>query len=75
MLNVSAWEVMLENYWDKQMIERICYRFALDFNRRSITVSDMRNHASAVQFPCDISTIASNYRTPDRLPGYDLEHV
>ena len=22
-----------------------------------------------------ISTLASNYRTPDRLPGYDLEHV
>ena len=22
-----------------------------------------------------ISTIASNYHTPDRLPGYDLEHV
>ena len=52
-LNVSALDVMLENYWDEQLIE-LRHGFPLDFNRKSVLISNMRNHASGLQFPCDV---------------------
>ena len=66
-LNVQAWEIMLENYWDEQLIELICHGFPLDFNRESVLVSDMRNHVSAIQFPHDVDAYLSEECSYDTI--------
>ena len=68
-LNVSAWEVMLENYWDQQLIELRCHGFLLDFNRKSVLISEMRNHASALQFRRGIEACLSEECSYDTILG------
>ena len=68
-LNVSAWEIMLEDYWDQQLIELIHHGFPLDFNRKSVLISDMRNHASALQFPCDVDAYLPEECAYDAILG------
>ena len=53
-LKVEEWEIILQNYWDKQLIDFIRFGFPLDFNRDSKLICDKQNHASAVQFPSDV---------------------
>ena len=50
-LNVTESESVLENSWDRQLVEFIRFGFPLDFNRNVSLSSEMKNHSSAVQYP------------------------
>ena len=41
----------------------------LDFNRKSVLISDMRNHASALQFPCDVDAYLPEECAYDAILG------
>ena len=50
-LNVEQWELMLSEYWDKQLLECIKFGFPLGFNRLCPLNHDVVNHKSALEFP------------------------
>ena len=53
-LNISEWQKVLVEYWDKQLIELLQFGFPLDFNRQCTLTSNKKNHASAVDHPNDV---------------------
>ena len=57
-LNVEAWEEVLQDYWDKQLLFLIRYGFPLDFDSK--LEADLqhsgKNHPSAIQFPSHVDT-------------------
>ena len=53
-LNADAWEVLLKDYWDKQLIQLIRHGFPLDFDLESPLAQEGVNHNSGLQHPTDI---------------------
>ena len=54
-MNISAWEVHLQNYYDKQLIDFLKYGFPLDMVHNAIIDSKfIDNHPTAGQYPQDI---------------------
>ena len=68
-LNVAAWEEILVNYWDKQLIELIRFRFPLDFNGEASLFCDMVNHAPAIQLPRDVDAYLAEEHFHDAILG------
>ena len=68
-LNVDAWEELLVNYWDKQLVELIRFGFPLDLNREASLSCDMVNHTSAVQFPHDVDAYLAEECLHDAILG------
>ena len=50
-LKIDAWERVLVDYWDTQLIHLLKYGFPLDFNRDSPLHCEHKNHSSAIEFP------------------------
>ena len=53
-LNADVWEVLLKDYWDKQLIQLIHISFPLEFDLESPLAQEGINHNSALQHPNDI---------------------
>ena len=63
-LNIEAWEEVLENYWDKQLLFLIRYGFPLDFDSKfeADLQCNGKNHPSAIQFPNHVETYLKEER-------------
>ena len=68
-LNVEAWQNMLGDYWDTQLLELLRFGFPLDFNRSCKLESEKKNHASATQFPQDVDAYLEEERGFDAILG------
>ena len=53
-LNILAWQEMLQEYWDVQLLELLKFGFPLDFNRTSTLCCKRENHSSALQYPSHV---------------------
>ena len=53
-LNPDVWDILLQDYWDKQLCSLIRFGFPLDFDRHMSLKSHFENHFSAKTFPQDI---------------------
>ena len=50
-LNIEAWERVLVQYYDTQLIHLLKYGFPLDFKLDSPLHCEHKNHSSAIEFP------------------------
>ena len=55
-LKVTEWELLLQDYWEKQLIDLIKLGFCLDLNRNSKLACEITNHDSAIQVPEHVDT-------------------
>ena len=55
-LNIVAWQEMLQEYWNVQLIELLKFGFPLDFNRSCTLCCERKNHSSALQYPSHVDT-------------------
>ena len=53
-LNILAWQEILQEYWDVQLIELLKFGFPLDFNRSSTLCCERENHSSALKYPSHV---------------------
>ena len=54
-LNICKWESLLQDYWDKQLLECLKFGFPLGFNRMCPLKHDKENHKSAILLPEDVN--------------------
>ena len=53
-LKPDVWDMLLQDYWDKQLCSLIRFGFPLDFDRNISLESHLENHFSAKAYPQDI---------------------
>ena len=68
-LKIENWEVMLEDYWDKQLLFLLKYGFPLDFNREYTLRSDPVNHSSATEHPVDVEAYLTEEIAKNAIMG------
>ena len=68
-LNVTNWEKNLKNYWDKQLLQLICYGFPLSFDSSTYLLASEVNHSSAREFPEDIKKYLQEERDFNAILG------
>ena len=70
-LNIEAWEEVLEDYWDKQLLFLIRYGFPLDFDSKfeADLQCNEKNHPSAIQFPSHVDTYLKEEREFNAILG------
>ena len=68
-LNVEAWQSMLGDYWDTQLLDLLRFGFPLDFNRSCNLECEKKNHASANQFPQDVDAYLTEERSFNAILG------
>ena len=68
-LNIPAWESMLEEYWDRQLIQLLTFGFPLDFNRNCKLLCDKENHTSANDYPDDVDAYLSEELAHNAIIG------
>ena len=55
-LNFQKWGDYLKQYWDWELPLPIKYGFPLDFDRKTVIVSEEINHKSATEYPSHVDT-------------------
>ena len=61
-LNITAWHLLLPDYWGQQLLDLLEFSFQLDFNRTTARQSTQDNHTSAQEFS-------------DHIEGYIQEQI
>ena len=68
-LNPDTWDHYLQDYLDKQLPLLIRFGFPLDYRREGSLQSQETNHASAVEFPEDISAYLQEEKKHNAIVG------
>ena len=68
-LNADIWEENFKNYWDKQLLQLICYGFPLSFDNKVQLKASTVNHSSAKDFPEDINIYLQEEKSFDAILG------
>ena len=66
---MTNWEKNLKNYWDKQLLQLICYGFPLSFDSSTYLLASEVNHSSAREFPEDIKKYLQEERDFNAILG------
>jgi hypothetical protein len=54
--NIDKFQVLAEDYYDKQLFELLRFGFPLDISKNFNPVKETDNHTSAEKFPDDVTT-------------------
>ena len=73
-LNVNAWEALLVDYWDRQLIEFLKFGFPLGFNRNASLSHDDTNHKSAIEYPEHVEAYLAEEISHGAIVGPFTDH-
>ena len=68
-LNTKAWQELLHDYWDKQLLQFIKFGFPLGFNRNCVLNHTSENHKYALEHPEQVKAYIDEELKLDALIG------
>ena len=68
-MTMQAWEKLLDEYWDRQLLKCLKFGFPLGFNRMCSLKHDKINHKSASEFPEHVDKYIAEEKAFDAIIG------